>query len=323
MLSSTADPDHAQVTHFERGAAKQQTFAFPMMASGDHIIEMTFADSNHGWAIDAPGAGDQVGLDLYATTDGGSTWKVITHRPPAGIQFTSATEGWAAGTLNHLEHTTDGGRTWHAVTVPTPPYHRSRGVFVTPTVTRDAIVVYGSVPSGGRTRPFFDVSTDGGRTWATRAGPPNQRFGATEPGAFAVLDADHWQLATANRLWTTSDAGRTWRFVAEFAGVRYIDRIAFLTPLVGFVSGVGAHPVESSSVVLQTGDGGTSWTVAASHAPPVANPVISSTLEGCPTQPLTRRARRQSSGRAGRGGARLPAHGAQDHGHHPPRIPRR
>jgi photosystem II stability/assembly factor-like uncharacterized protein len=169
-----------------------------------------------------------------------------------------------------VERTIDGGRTWQAVTIPTPAPLGDFGVSLGPIVlTDDAIVIKGSAPTGIATRLFFAVSTDGGRTWNLRTGrPPTEIVGTTEAQAFGVLDADHWEFAASNALYTTADGGQTWKHVADFEEVASISSVAFLTPAVGFVTAVDGSPNTSSSVVLGTTDGGATWNTIYISVPP-------------------------------------------------------
>lgn len=70
----------------------------------------TSADPAHGWAAD--------GVHLYATSDGGRTWRIVaTNRPlrhVSQLDFVNATVGWAVDG-GQLLATTDGGKTWTAL----------------------------------------------------------------------------------------------------------------------------------------------------------------------------------------------------------------
>ena len=168
-------PSGCRSPHLEHAGDNREAFTFPRVPQSGQVAELTFADSAHGWAITRPtSSGSANTTYLYATADGGRRWSVIAHDPPTNIAFSSATEGWAAGRLNHLEHTTDGGHTWQAVRVPTPPYDRSIGVYVTPTVTSNALIVNGWQPTDMTSR-FFDISIDGGRTWRAIVLDPRTR----------------------------------------------------------------------------------------------------------------------------------------------------
>ena len=293
LLTESRDPGQPEIISFESGRPPR-VFRFPRLAANKTIVDFTFADAQHGWALSNTING--TAGDLYATTDGGSTWSIVQRDAAvsSGLHFTNGTDGWASA--KHLEtsllHTTDGGRTWQPVPVPTPKVVPGlpSGVDVG-AVTPDAVIAIGSAPTGNLTQLFFDVSTDGGNTWTMRTGPTNRTFGTTEPRAFSAIDADHWQLSGLNWLWTTVDGGRTWTEVAQFAGLSQIDSVAFLTPEVGFVSGRGGRLTQSATVVLQTTDGGASWTTVSERVPPLTKNTgvvnFPGGIVGCPTRPLT------------------------------------
>jgi len=292
-LTESRDPGQPEIIRFEPGHPPR-LFRFPRLAVNKTIIDFTFADAQHGWALSNTINGS--GGDLYATTDGGITWSVLERNSAVSglIRFTNAIDGWASSA--HLEtsllRTTDGGRTWQPVRVPTPKAlpGLASGVDVG-AVTPDAIIAIGSAPTGNLTHLFFDVSTDGGNRWTMRTGPTNRPFGTTEPRAFSAVDANHWQLSGLNWLWTTADGGRTWTEVAQFAGLSQIDSVAFLTPDVGFVSGRGGRLTQSATVVRQTTDGGASWTTVSERVPPLTRNTgvvnFPGGIVGCPTRPLT------------------------------------
>ena len=90
---------------------------------------ITFADFQHGWIL----VGDRTGTAerLVGTTNGGTTWRVLTATPPMnGLpDFVSATLGYAIAPgptstsplpQTALVRTQDGGRTWR--TFPTDGY---------------------------------------------------------------------------------------------------------------------------------------------------------------------------------------------------------
>jgi hypothetical protein len=202
--------------------------------------------------------------------------------------FTSSTEGWAVPDIapNQLTHTLDGGRTWEP----------SLGAGVDNAELRplaadgDTVVALATATDGGIVQPSFEVSTDAGNSWIDRPGPADTGGGNTVPFAAGGVDAQHLQLAAGNQLFTTANQGRTWTQVAEFAGISEITEVHFLTPQIGFVAATGTGAASSGTVVLQTNDGGDTWTPVASDAPPLASDATGMNtpggLFGCPTHPL-------------------------------------
>lgn len=112
------------------GGSTWSTLAFPCAAGSDGSAAMDFLNAQDGWmtCTGDPGAGmaDKV---LYATTDGGSHWSIISTvtQSPGGpvvtsglpldgyvhdLFFLSPMDGWAAIDRVGVFQTTDGGRTW-------------------------------------------------------------------------------------------------------------------------------------------------------------------------------------------------------------------
>jgi photosystem II stability/assembly factor-like uncharacterized protein len=293
VLTPSPDRGRQQLVHISRDGAAEG-FAFPELPNSLVVQELTFVDLRHGFAfarelIRGPERA------LLETRDGGQTWELKSTESFGDIHFASDTDGWAAQVPNQtaaLLHTANGGRTWSEVPVPWP--HRgTSGVALAPAAVRgNTIVALGSDIDGHLSRIFVDVSTDGGRTWSMRDGPPDTVFSSSEPVALGVTDADHWQLGGVSKLWTTSDGGRTWTQVAELAGVSSITSVAFLTPGVGFVAARGiavTYLSTEATEVLRTTDGGASWTIVDSQSNPQRPGRFASTpggAIGCPTHPL-------------------------------------
>jgi photosystem II stability/assembly factor-like uncharacterized protein len=69
---------------------------------------VSFADAETGWAVGAGGA-------VYATTDGGRTWRERrsgTRADLTDVKFLDGSEGWAVGADGTVLHTNDGGGLW-------------------------------------------------------------------------------------------------------------------------------------------------------------------------------------------------------------------
>jgi photosystem II stability/assembly factor-like uncharacterized protein len=94
------------------------------VTGGAGIMDAAFVDRNTGWVIAYYGGGINTPIDttcIFATTDGGTTWRKQRTSLPSkikwasqtfqGIRFTDAMNGWVFG-LGVIEHTTDGGATW-------------------------------------------------------------------------------------------------------------------------------------------------------------------------------------------------------------------
>ena len=244
----------------------------------------------NGWVLArTPGDGPGHGF-LYRTTQGGDGFTLVSSDAPVnGVQFANHTDGWGIGD-GELEHTTDGGATWNAVTVPPESRPLLEGVFV----DGSRVVTWGGTAvsargSGNDYSPFFDISTDGGRTWSLRRGPESVVWsGTSRAGFFVPVDAQHWRLAFDSRLWITDDGGNAWQerppLPLEPAS------LAFPTPDIGWSSGF-EDPGHTTLAVFRTTDAGRTWKgVDTTPQPMTSNGVpagIAAVPDGCPSDPVT------------------------------------
>jgi BNR/Asp-box repeat protein len=105
-------------------------------------------------------AGGQQGKTVYASSDGGQTWRRTGRAPAAGtVSFLSAspTGALVLATSLGIEVSTDGGATWSAAGGTTPP-----GGFAYAGMTTDTQGV--AVPAGPAQHGVW-LTYDGGRTW--------------------------------------------------------------------------------------------------------------------------------------------------------------
>jgi photosystem II stability/assembly factor-like uncharacterized protein len=283
FVRASGAPGRPEIVRIRSGGDDVEVFPFTPTPAVESI---SFVDADNGWAL--AGSDDQ--HNLYRTRDGGATWSLLLRDAPirGSLAFDTPDRGWAAAAAGaRLVTTTDGGRTWREVAVPSPAPHRGlplsiRGV----RVRDDVIVVFGGQTTGNFLTPFFDVSTDGGRTWRRSPGP--RALLKTLANNFDAADADHWAIGWSNYLYITDDAGTTWTESA-FAGVYQITDIAFLDANVAFVSGLGDE-LSQSAVVLKTADGGNHWTMVDEQSPigpPGDVASVPGGIIGCPTRPLT------------------------------------
>jgi len=245
----------------------------------------------HGFGIGAPGRVDARHLyvalgegaaagseaqALYASGDGGRTWRFVSRtdvsgtRPHAlpfgcdknGFGFATPTRGFAggncAGGRPFFYRTDDGGRTWRHealagiagcqcdVTAPT---------FATP---RDGMLsVFGFTMTG---RPIVRAywTNDGGAHWRGGGPAAGRVSGAVEFAGARVA----WLAATPrdrirppfDRLFRTTDAGRRWQ-------VRKLpfDAEGYQLDPVSATVAFALHGVAGSTSILKTSDAGRSW----------------------------------------------------------------
>ena len=185
--SSTADFSVAIYRTVNGGRSWQQ--AGTVAAAEGWPAALDFVDKNHGWLfMKLGGAAGSDGVAFYGTMDGGATWAKLSEANTSG----------ASGRL---------------------PLRCSKG---TPVFLNSSTGwMPGGCSAGGG--PFFYVTRDGGRTWndariampASAAAPcmceiDSLRFSDSRNGAF-VLNIYEGSGLPQNVLYTTSDAGASWR----------------------------------------------------------------------------------------------------------------
>ena len=154
-------------------------------------------DANNAYWMGDPVAGNWL---LRRTTDGGNTWTNAATVPAnpsteAGwnnsMFWLNTTTGWYGTNSNHAYKTTDGGATWTAYAHPA----------VNSYATWFNSATFGAIGSEAN----FNVSTDGGLTWAV-AGALANTIGATGvPGG-----QEFWAVNQTGNVSYSSNGGTSW-----------------------------------------------------------------------------------------------------------------
>jgi photosystem II stability/assembly factor-like uncharacterized protein len=229
------------------------------------VTQIRFADALHGWAF---------WPSLWATSDGGVTWK--RQVPPGGGRLVPALAGDSDAVyavvspcrLNHLCHyapalwrTTDDGGSWAQVPVSLPRYQGA-------VLAVHGLVAYLVVPAlPGSGEDVLDVTVDG-QNWSARPDPCDPSNDETLVDVAPISDTKVALLCVGDpgfshavkRVLRSDDAGQT----TQPAGT---------TPLPGIVSELAAAP-DGTLVVESWSDGswiyrnagGHSWTTPVSLA---------------------------------------------------------
>ena len=207
---------------------------------------------------------------LYATVDGGTTWKQVAFVPVDGpLAFSSGRRGWALGADGQaLYGTHDGGRDWQRIELPTPQrYVGERATFGAPRTFSGGLVVVPVRFRDGHTRAqhvVVYVTRDGGATWAARLAPGaanviGETWAFPKALSFSAPTATDWLLFAGPRLFVTHDAGRTWSVVQpQPAPRRTLDvyDLDFVSPSIGWAI--------FRTTLVETRDGGRKWRPLAS-----------------------------------------------------------
>lgn len=243
-----------------------QNTNFPHTSAG--LILMDVLDANTVWGLGNYGSNGRQSNLYTMTTDGGSTWTTGPILPDTNTYQISNIEGvdasicwmsaWTKSTGNKgvVYNTTNGGATWTNVT-PVGSFTNNASfanfvAFVNPTVG----VVQGD-PVGGS----FEIwqTMNGGTSWSKIAGanipaPLGGEYGLTD--SYFTLGNTIWFGTNKGRVFRSADAGSTWSVSAAMPGITEVSRLAFTDQNNGLCAGTSG----TSSNLMQTTDGGATWT---------------------------------------------------------------
>jgi len=183
---------------------------------------------------------------VIQSEDGGATWSSVDLDPLAetlvDVYFPTEAEGFVVGSVGSFPtqsraavlHTTDGGATWE------PRYVGSRLgewcwkiSFPTPLIGYVSLErIFGS--------KFILKTVDGGLTWTEMPFPD-----FNEQGIGFATPLVGWVGGADNPTFGTTDGGVTW---AETPWGDYLNRFQFLSPTLGYGSGVTVYKYSESTV---------------------------------------------------------------------------
>lgn len=216
-----------------------------------------------------------IGLALWAARGGGSTVDVRGHGPirgavghtagatglrRRGIGDVGSAGGVTWGINGHgIWLTANGGRTWRR---SVPPGIAGAKI----AVADPPDIQFVNKRVGWMSAQEFDWTTDGGRTWHVSTPPGCLRV--CEDGSFSFVDARHGFLLAAvqgankpNKLFRTSDGGRTWQLVSR---PTIWGPVTFVNGKDGFAGGpgqtiIGPYIGPPIVTLYRTTDGGRTW----------------------------------------------------------------
>jgi hypothetical protein len=251
----------------------------------------SFEDAHHGWlTVGTVHSGAFAGADLYATSDGGATWRRLGTFPFTGQIFFRAGRGYALAGVGgqSLETTTDGGRTWRSVALPIPAGLRARTRTLALLPTRRGVAIEAWFAQTSMKYPvvLLVLTSRDGRSWASTR-PLTANFGDFGTGSrLPVTPAPDggWLVTNAFTLFHSTAHGWTSRPTRLLSD----SQIAFPNALNGFALVEYGHcqqfkqACSSESVVARTRDGGKHWTALAldgglASAPPCQSSQLSGT----------------------------------------------
>jgi len=225
-------------------------FPVPQTASLDTIQDLSFVDSNEGWAlVDASS-----GYRILHTTNGGKDWTEVctgdigigTYRGPfARIHFLNPTTGWLLPCGNFgnevLLRTDDGGLTFNEAE---HPFGEAHAVCF---LDEQTLYLAGEEGIGGATEGIVAVSNDGGSVWEVKSTP----LGFDVNDIFFLDPMHGWVIGDFGTLIFTHDGGETWG-IGKTGTLANLHCVRFADPTHGWVVG-------SEGALLATHDGGATW----------------------------------------------------------------
>lgn len=254
------------------GGAHWRTLATGRGLPAAHIL---FADPQNGWLY---------GSRLYATHDGGRTWRRVSLY---GSQTTLSVVGSSVWRIDSacrsstsrcqlsLWTSVAGRSTWHLRSHP--PVEPAIGWSIARANADVAWVTGRAGPRANSMRLTFIVTTDGGRTWRRLPMPCNDTgFGALYADIVPYTPTNLWLFCAsepgagsqAKAVFRSSDGGHTWQIVARssifgdtrgdvgtMTGVGYLNDAAV-------TSSRDAWVALSRDTLVRTVDGGRTWHAA-------------------------------------------------------------
>ncbi|TMF54350.1 MAG: exo-alpha-sialidase [Chloroflexi bacterium] len=236
--------------------------------------EIAFIGESEGWLATPGPPGTQCTFQSVAithTADAGATWVQLVPLAASASTgladrqckehpvFADAQRGFLSAydpnSAPIIYRTTDGGRTWIAsAALADPPGFTTRGAGITLRAGRVRLfgttaLVDASGQVDGRLASYVFRSVDGGATWSYLASVPQG------DGAFALVSAMRWLIATPGSSKETTDGGATWHaFTTDYSQAAPIaPEIVFGDPLVGYATVRGS--------IQRTVDGGANWSL--------------------------------------------------------------
>lgn len=206
--------------------------------------DVFFLNERLGWAASYRGRGG-----MYATRDGGKTWRLQSANVFAqSVSFSDSLRGAASGGSGVVYRTLDGGETWTQLRLPTP-----NAVFNVRFLSAPFDVSFGAAAA----RDGVFLTRDGGATWRKTNLPTGDAPSPAIRDVFFVDSLRGWACGANNALFATRDGGETWtaqqapalRSNAEFSALQ------FFSPQLGYMS-------DDNFRLYKTLNGGETWTPA-------------------------------------------------------------
>lgn len=272
VVKQTADETANLALRTSDGGETWVVEAIPV-ESGKGLYQLSFVDSEAGWAAGGGGA-------IWQRTPTGWKQQANPHADVyasiVGIQFFDQLEGWAVSKSGHIMHTVNGGGTWilNAVVprfelygmVFSDRYHGwVFGPYGVMYRTTDGGMVWQNLRQGTgsvlMSASFVDSSTgwisgsegailhtsNGGKTWTSQTSPVTDHLW----GIDFISRLRGWAVGESGKILATRDGGRHWSQQASKINTK-LSAVSFVSPQVGWAVG-------NDGIILKTTNGGATW----------------------------------------------------------------
>lgn len=226
----------------------------PVIGNFD-LLAVDFIDPQRGWAVgDIDPAGK--GGAIYATIDGGRSWRSIASSPEvlSSVKFITPTRGWVAGYAGRIERTDDGGLNWKTQRVEREGEVLNSIFFID---DRHGWAAGGVVGVGG----LILRTVNGGESWEPVETGRVENFWAVRFSS----PTRGWITGEDGIILLTDDGGQTWKPLVSGTTKALIGLAA---PPSGPIVAVG-----EGGVILRSDDG-EKWTSVESDTKETLNSVV-------------------------------------------------
>lgn len=280
--------------HTTDGGRTWATLPLSLPTASAGVAQVTFIDARHGWLLLSLGAGaGSEGVQILQTSDGGQHWTTVSvtggvgNSTPgslplggikSGITFRDASAGWATGFVPGppgfawLYRTLDGGRTWQHQSLPLPAGYGQSLIGVNPPRffnPHDGIMQV--TLNEGNLPPALDLylTYDGGNSWTSTTPLPYRT--TTSSLSWAAIDSCHGWAAWGAKVHDTPDGGRNWEAFQPNTSLQNVTALDFVSGRNGWALGMVSQGGATRSFLLQTADGGHTWSRLSPYVTPPAN----------------------------------------------------
>lgn len=217
------------------GGQSWDTLQLPSTVASNHYNDVYFISETVGFLAGGIQGGGGM-RTILKTEDGGTNWQIVEHNTGPwlqGIQFVSATVGFAAGQLGTMLKTTNGGTTWTNIS-PTGNAANRHYNDIAFLDEMNGFAVGGNEQNDS-IRTILKT-TDGGSSWQTvidNSAPWLRAIDITPSGTLVAVGNDSTILSSTN-------GGTTWEKVIVPTAINWavnLNAVDFIYPTLGVVVG--------------------------------------------------------------------------------------